>query len=586
MSRLPIRFLTASSVAGLSLLLAPTAPAQISPGTAEASDAPEPRFGMFRDPAGYEGSERRDPVDYNGELLAMEDGALTLSLYKGVNANEALEVQTEGEYPAEVAPDAPTIADVDPGAPGAAPEGTVPPGAAAEEPTRVRIGNRTRVFLNGRRARMSDLRPGDRIRVRGVDPDGGSVEQIVALRTDDIAVGDGLELTPDIDASTGPATAPGASTDPSTARAAETGVTTPGGGGFQEGLSVTPRGETKENLEDPNRGVDAGEPAAPSQPMADEMKGAPGFGFAVADSPGEGVLIAEVQSGGPAAQAGVQKGDFLTRIDGQSVNEPEDVKKVAQAAPEGEDAQPVTATLWRDGEEVEVEMTPSANAADYFEGSVNRALNMPNNVGVNPALGAQVRDSEETGVEILAGAAVGALAAQAGESESNRVPYGYGPGYGGGYYPAPATPAFTPASWLGGANIYDYAGYGYFPVATGYDINAMRLRNRAIAAQLQDRAVANAIGADAEDAYPGRSPYGNPGYGNDSNPRQSRADASDRLLPNDRIIGVNNRPIHDRQELNRAIDQFNGDMLRLNVVRNGSRMTVELPKREAQQAAE
>ena len=92
--RLPLRFLVAPAVAGLTLAAAPavpTAEAQIGPATAERADANEPRFGMFRDPAGYEGVGRRDSVDFNGELLSAGNGELVLSSFKGVNGTEMLE---------------------------------------------------------------------------------------------------------------------------------------------------------------------------------------------------------------------------------------------------------------------------------------------------------------------------------------------------------------------------------------------------------------------------------------------------------------------------------------------------------------
>lgn len=590
MSRLPLRFLTATSVAGLSLLLAPATPAQIGPATTEASDAPEPRFGMFRDPAGYEGSERTDPVDYNGEILALQDGELTLSLWKGVNGAEALEQATDGDYPGADRRDLPDTADTDvePAADAGIDRVDEEAGGASakDQPARVRPDENTRVYLNGRRAKLSDLRKGDRIRVRGVDPDGTGVDTIVALRTDDVSVGDGLNITPDVDVATGPAStaadgAPApAEADPSIKRAAESGITTPGGGGFQDAPKVTPRGETKENLENPNRGIRAGGGDGSAMAPADDFRRAPGFGFAVADSPGEGVLVAEVQPGGPAAKAGVRRGDFLTRMDGESVNTPADVRRRAQAAPDGEDAPPVSATVWRDGEEMQVEMTPREGSGDFYETSAERALGTSGNAGVSPRLGARVRDSQDTGVEVLAGMAVGALAADAA-SERGYAPRttGYRPGFGG-YYPAGP----DVGDYLDGLSVYDFAGgyaYGAYPVATLPTLEEQQIREAAAARALREEATEDALGIDAEDSYPGQYPPG-------KSPAdlKARTQPTDRLMANDRIIGVNNRPVDDRAELNRAINNYDGDVLTLNVIRNGERMNLRLPKRTAEQAAD
>lgn len=571
MHRLPLRFLTAASVAGLSLLAAPAAPAQITSGAAEQSDAPEPRFGMFRDPAGYEGSDP-DPVDYNGELLSMGDGELTLSLWKGINGAEALEEATGGAYG-----NVPGRPDHDAANPAAAGDGAV--GDGAPEPSRMKVGDDTTVFINGRRAKLSDLRPGDRIRARGVDPDGSSIEQIVALRSGDIRVGGGI--TPNVGSTDGLAsTGAEASTDaptPEIARAAETGITTPGGGGFQDAPRITPTGDTKQALEDPNRGVSIDPAAAGDAGESPQSPGAPGFGFAVADSPGEGVLVADVQPGGPADSAGVRRGDFLTRLNEQSVETPEDVRSAAREALSGEQPKSVPATLWRDGEEQNVELTPSKDALDHFERSAGRALGVGNEAGVAPRLGAQVRDSDETGVEVLAGVAVGALAAEAADEESRRggLPVPRTTGYRGGYYAAPITPARA----YGGLDIYDFA-YAGPAVRRGLTLEEQAAIQARAAAAARQAAAKDALGVDAEDYFPGQLPEElEPA---NRNPR----DNGDRLLPYDRIIGVNNRPVHDRAELNRALRNHSGDMLTLNVLRNGSSMSLRLPKRVAEEAAD
>ncbi|MFH5804765.1 PDZ domain-containing protein, partial [Alienimonas sp. DA493] len=428
MHRLPLRFLTATSVAGLTLLAAPTLPAQIYEGTTEATDAPEPRFGMFRDPSGYEGSEVRDPVDYNGELLEAKDGELTLSLWKGVNGSEALEVATEGDYPADEV------------------EANLPADGLGDdlpEPVRVAVRDGADVYLNGRRAKLSDLRPGDRIRVRAVDADGTDVQKIVALRTDDIRMDDGLQIHPDpeIDDPASLAPADGDEDDapsPEIARAAETGVTTPGGGGFQDAPKTNATGKTRENLENPDRGVVVDPNRAPQSAMAGA--GSPGFGFAIADSPGEGVLVVELQPGGPADEAGLRDGDFLTQLAGRSLTVPTDVKAVADRALSGEEPQTVSGVAWRDGKELQFEITPSPDARDYYGSSAGAAFS-EDDLNVSPTLGARVRNSDGTGVEVVAG-----YPANAGAGVAPRTT-GYAPG---GYAPG----GVAPGGYVPGAGLY------------------------------------------------------------------------------------------------------------------------------------
>ena len=563
--RLPLRFLTATSVAGLTMLVTPPASAQGVAGaaTAEQSDAPEPRFGMFRDPTGYEGAENRDPADYNGRLLRLDDEEMILSLWKGIDGTEALEETVEDD------PDAGT-----------------PASDIADAPVkdgRFALGKDVQVFLNGRRANVSDLREGDSISVRGLDPDGKSVRRIVALRTDDVSVAGPMNVTPDLDPADdlgGSAAEPAspAEVDPSIARAAESGITSPGGS-FQPAPDIEPVGDTKENLESGNRGVPVRGTTSTGLEQGDEGDegtAAPGFGFAVADSPGEGVLVADVMPGGPAAEAGVRQGDFLTRLDGKTVNDPGDVRDAAKKALNAEDPEPVPATVWRDGEEENVEMTPSQSATDHYEPSVGNALGMANRVGMSPKIGARVRDSEDTGVEVLAGAAIGALAAQ---SESERGGLPARPVGGMGYYGAPAGAGFYGANALTGLDIYDFAyGYGAGPVAAGTDPRTQRLLNNRIAARNRAAAANAALGVDAEDQYVGQRPEGAAPQGGDG----PHGGSYDRLLPNDRIIGVNNRPIDDRAELNRVLRSFDGDSLTLNVVRDGDRVNLKLPKRAVQ----
>ena len=589
---LPLRLLAVGAVAG-SFALAPPADAQIGPATAEQSDAPEPRFGMFRDPAGYEGAERRDPIDYNGELLIAGDEELTLSVWKGVNGEEAMERDAAADGAAVNRGDAP----IRRGADGAGPDAPGDIADARRRPAeqRVPVGPNARVFLNGERATMADLRPGDRVRVRGVDRDGSGVSRIVALRTDEFSGNNALDIAPDIDsrAATGaapadvpagaaggrppagqPRTGDGEAGAPSAAsikRAAETGVTSPDGGGV---TSVETRltDDAKERVaERRNSGAVIGGPAAGggAQPPADGKK-APGFGFVVSDSPGEGVLIADVQPGGPAADAGLRQGDFLTRMAGQSVQEPADVKKLAsdkmsKEKPEDGARQPVPVTVWRDGGTKDFEITPSESARDYYPRSARDAMGGARRDRFEPSIGMRTRDNDNTGVDILAGVATGALAAEAAD-DGGAAPGGYGSPYG-----------FYGDDLVDGVGVFDDSlyggGYGYgTPGARGYNLREERLENEVLRRRMFEARANAASGLDAEDYFSGSYPGGDDG-------------GNDRLRPGDRVIGVDDRPVADAAEMRRAIRDYSGNTLKLNVIRNGQRQNLFLPKRQAAAAA-
>ena len=568
---LPLNLLAAGAV-GAAFVLTPPASAQIGPATAEQSDAPEPRFGMFRDPAGYEGSERFDPIDFNGELLIAGDEELTLSVFKGINGAEAMERENAAEGATLDRGDAPIAR----GADGAAGAG----GEPSEQ--KVRIGRRTRVYINGERAKASDLRPGDRVRVRGVDRDGSGVSRIVALRTDEL---DGTGPRDPIGTPDGPtygggaaATAPGGAKRDGAAtgdradeirRAAETGVTTPGGGGFVDNDSSL-KGESKKNVEQrKSQGVTIGGngSAAPGgEGMPEDAKRAPGFGFVVSDSPGEGVLVADVQPGGPAAEAGVRAGDYLTRMNDQSVQTPEDVKKLAKqnAGPEGE-TQPIPVTVWRDGGTENFEITPGPAGRDYFPGSTRDAMSGSNRTGVEPSLGVRTRDSDSSGVDILAASAMGALAAEAGEDDAPAYG-GYGGGVGG-FYGDDLAVYGNDAFGLGYAG-----GFGVRPAVTVPNQFEQRLENEAMRRRMFEARANAASGLDAEDYWSGTYPT-------------EEGSKYQGLMPGDRVIGVNNNPIHGRSELRQAIRSYRGKSLTLNIVRNGERKNLTLTKREAANAA-
>ncbi|HEX9668579.1 MAG TPA: PDZ domain-containing protein [Thermoanaerobaculia bacterium] len=59
-----------------------------------------------------------------------------------------------------------------------------------------------------------------------------------------------------------------------------------------------------------------------------------------------GVLVASVEAGSPADKAGIRVGDVLTRVDGEAIEGPHDLRAALRDA---EDGQAATVELWRDG---------------------------------------------------------------------------------------------------------------------------------------------------------------------------------------------------------------------------------------------
>ncbi len=59
-----------------------------------------------------------------------------------------------------------------------------------------------------------------------------------------------------------------------------------------------------------------------------------------------GVLVASVEAGSPADKAGIRVGDVLTRVDGEAIEGPHDLRMALRDA---EDGQAATVELWRDG---------------------------------------------------------------------------------------------------------------------------------------------------------------------------------------------------------------------------------------------
>ena len=81
-----------------------------------------------------------------------------------------------------------------------------------------------------------------------------------------------------------------------------------------------------------------------------------------------GATITSVSPGGPAADAGVAKGDIIVALNGAPITGPnagrEVVERMAAVSPDSK----VTLKVMRDGKPKEFQITPRANVADFFPG--------------------------------------------------------------------------------------------------------------------------------------------------------------------------------------------------------------------------
>ena len=78
------------------------------------------------------------------------------------------------------------------------------------------------------------------------------------------------------------------------------------------------------------------------------------LGIHVGDAPNGGATIGSVQSGSPAAAAGLKAGDVITAVDGKPITSADDLTAaVAAHAPKDK----VTVTITRNGKSVNVDVT-------------------------------------------------------------------------------------------------------------------------------------------------------------------------------------------------------------------------------------
>jgi serine protease Do len=85
----------------------------------------------------------------------------------------------------------------------------------------------------------------------------------------------------------------------------------------------------------------------------------------------DGALVADVVAGGPAARAGVQAGDVITRFNGSEIDSTRTLSRVVAAASPNE---PAEVTVWRDGRsrELTVEIGKAAQTEEDVVASNNR----------------------------------------------------------------------------------------------------------------------------------------------------------------------------------------------------------------------
>src|SRR4030095_3014960 len=69
---------------------------------------------------------------------------------------------------------------------------------------------------------------------------------------------------------------------------------------------------------------------------------------------GKGVLVAQVQPGSAAAQAGIRPGDIILSFNGTEVDDPNPFRNRVASTPPGTE---VTLNIWRDGREQQVRAT-------------------------------------------------------------------------------------------------------------------------------------------------------------------------------------------------------------------------------------
>jgi serine protease Do len=148
-------------------------------------------------------------------------------------------------------------------------------------------------------------------------------------------------------------------------------------------------------------------------------------------SEARGALIGDVTTGGPAAKAGIVKGDVITALNGQPVVDNRELRlKISQMAP----GTPVKLKLFRDGKERETTVTlgelPAEKQAAEVEQSQESSMEGISVEGLTPQIARQLELPASINGVLVSGVQEGSAAADAGLrrgdviQEVNRKPVG------------------------------------------------------------------------------------------------------------------------------------------------------------------
>jgi putative serine protease PepD len=117
-------------------------------------------------------------------------------------------------------------------------------------------------------------------------------------------------------------------------------IATAGGGNGSVGIGfAVPANTVKDVLPQLERG------AAPEHAY---------LGVSTAPAQNGGAQVGEATAGGPAAEAGIRNGDVITEVDGDQVQDPDDVAAAIEDAKPGDK---VDVKVQRDGSEQTIEVT-------------------------------------------------------------------------------------------------------------------------------------------------------------------------------------------------------------------------------------
>lgn len=236
------------------------------------------------------------------------------------------------------------------------------------------LASDAKITLNGKSAQLSDLNQDDAIRVTTPKGDRGIALAVAAKRPGEKA-----------------------------------GVGNEKGGSNKEDQPQTAEGDEQET--------------PPSQPHS-----MLGVFVGATEQNVRGVRVLDVMRDGPAERAGLQRGDFLLRFNGQEINEPQ---QLSQAVDKMQPGEKVELTVWRNGRRYQTEATLTAQRhfedgqwqVARYRGDVDRPRQEAGNPD-DPWLGVLLREVEED--DAGQGALVGRVfpnspASRAGLRDGDRI---------------------------------------------------------------------------------------------------------------------------------------------------------------------